>query len=365
MAQLVDLVSPALVEGQVEAIHDARVATRRLSAALRLLRPVLSQRQRRPMAKLLRKLRRRLRRLRDLDVMISHLEDWKVGRDAAAVAWLLPRLRERRQRRLAKSSQKTDARELQAKLGRWWGLRDEISGGAEAIGDCLAESVRSQLEQFARQANALLDGPIGPCATGDLPARASEERGSGSLSGALAGKVPGAQATPHTLRIAGKALRYTLEIAKVEGHQLPAAILRTFKRMQDMLGLWHDYIVLAQTVMELSLEDGLAYRDPAMQRQTLSLSQAILRRAESQWQAFHRLWQARHVEVERVLGELFHDADPGDLPAREDARATGGQAAGDEAREGALAGKLPVAEADEAPAGKLPVAPSESPDGLN
>ncbi len=41
---------------------------------------------------------------------------------------------------------------------------------------------------------------------------------------------------PHALRIAGKALRYTLEMAVESGRPLPAAVAKAFKRMQDALG---------------------------------------------------------------------------------------------------------------------------------
>src|SRR5690348_7378182 len=61
-------VPAALGEWEPEAIHQSRVATRRLKAALDLMKPVLSKRPRRKFNRITRKLRRRLGPLRDADV---------------------------------------------------------------------------------------------------------------------------------------------------------------------------------------------------------------------------------------------------------------------------------------------------------
>src|ERR1700677_3092632 len=74
------------------AIHQSRVATRRLKAALDLLRPVLSDEHLKPFSNVSRKLRRRLGPMRDLDVMIGHLGDLKSKPHAQAIQWLEERL---------------------------------------------------------------------------------------------------------------------------------------------------------------------------------------------------------------------------------------------------------------------------------
>ena len=60
-------------------------------------------------------------------------------------------------------------------------------------------------------------------------------------------------------------------MAAVEGHELPKSVLRLFKKMQDALGLWHDYVVLAETAMEISVEEILAAIDPVMQQRVLDV----------------------------------------------------------------------------------------------
>src|SRR4051812_26428693 len=69
------LIPKAFKEWDIEAVHQARVSTRRLKAALDLLEPVLSAQQRKPFGQVLKKLRRQLGPLRDLDVMLDHLKD--------------------------------------------------------------------------------------------------------------------------------------------------------------------------------------------------------------------------------------------------------------------------------------------------
>src|SRR5437588_3817420 len=95
--KLRELAPRALREGDPDAIHDARVATRRMRAALRLIKPVISDEQRRPLARVLRRLRRRLGPRRDLDVMIGHLQSLKRARShSAAIEWFSRRLQEQR-----------------------------------------------------------------------------------------------------------------------------------------------------------------------------------------------------------------------------------------------------------------------------
>src|SRR5512144_2927868 len=87
------MIPEALEEFEVEAIHKARVTTRRLKAALDLLESALDADHSKPFARLGRKLRRRLGPMRDVDVMLEHLDEIKPTSPlAAAVDWLRQRL---------------------------------------------------------------------------------------------------------------------------------------------------------------------------------------------------------------------------------------------------------------------------------
>jgi len=117
--------------------------------------------------------------------------------------------------------------------------------------------------------------------------------------------VPRDRQDPHELRIAGKLLRYTLELAQSEGHDLPAAVLRQFKRMQELLGNWHDDVVLIQCAMQTSLDGQLSYHDLDMQERLLDLSRFFLRRASRELSSFSTQWKKRGADVARTIRERF------------------------------------------------------------
>jgi CHAD domain-containing protein len=262
------LAPAALLQFDKDSIHQARVATRRLKAALDLLGPILSDEQGKPFARAGRKLRRRLGPMRDLDVMIDHLE--QIQRRAThrtAAAWLAQRLIESRESARAESLEAESPNRVLAKLGNWWGLRIEVIESTDQVHALLARALHLQLDSFAEQA--------------DL----------------LANKQPDIKHDPHQVRIAGKALRYTLEMAKREGHAIPGAVAKAFKRMQDSLGLWHDFVVLTERSLQESLNALLAHHDTQLQRQVLNLSRMTLDRAGKELDRFSALWAQEGPEL--------------------------------------------------------------------
>jgi CHAD domain-containing protein len=85
--------------GDAEAIHDLRVATRHLSAALNLWRDALPADRRLAARRALRRLRRRLGGARELEVMVTMLAEHLAARPAGsepALEFWLDRLRRRR-----------------------------------------------------------------------------------------------------------------------------------------------------------------------------------------------------------------------------------------------------------------------------
>jgi CHAD domain-containing protein len=273
-------VTKALKDWDAEGIHRARVATRRLKAALDLLRPVISDEQRKPFATVLKKLRRRLGPMRDLDVMIGHLKDLRESpAHAEAVKWLEEHLRLDRERVREEAADKGSHSRVLSRLGTWWGLREEVLEAKEAADSLLAESLHLQLDSFAEQADRLA---------------AAEESRNGDE-----------RQDPHAVRIAGKAFRYTLEMAAVQGHKLPAAVMSSFKRMQEALGLWHDYVVLTERAMQVSLEDLLPHHDAPMQARVLDLARTLLKRSQQHMGQFSRLWAQRGGEVADAVRSGF------------------------------------------------------------
>jgi hypothetical protein len=110
---------------------------------------------------------------------------------------------------------------------------------------------------------------------------------------------------PHELRIAGKALRYTLEMAVAQGNKLPASVMKTFKRMQEQLGAWHDFVVLTDTAMRASLDGLLSHRDPATQELVLDLARLTLRRSSKHLSGFDTVWNAKGESLAATIRATF------------------------------------------------------------
>jgi CHAD domain-containing protein len=265
-------VPKALRDFEGDAIHDARVATRRLKAAMDLLSPVLSDHHREPFEKVLKKLRKRLGPLRDLDVMIERLSGMASN---IAAHWLCEELTRSRDKRRDKAKKKADPADVLAKLSAWWVVRDEIVEARDAIDSLLSESLHLQFDAFAEQAAQ------------------------------LGGESFSEPCDPHELRIAGKILRYTLEMAKEQGHKLPASVLRAFKKMQEALGNWHDDVVLIQCIMQTSLDCQLSYHQLEMQDGMLKLSRTFLGRGDRELEKFSKLWKKHGDEVAQTVRGKF------------------------------------------------------------
>ena len=324
MAKLHEHAPAALERFDDEGIHQARVATRRLKAAIDLMQPVTSKRYRRPVSDALRRLRRRLGPLRDADVMIDHLcELQKEGKHAAAAGWLRQRLELDRQR-LRKASQEGPSadRELR-RVDRWPNVRAEMLEAREAVDHLLAESLHLQTDAFAEQANWLVEDLDGVEDAADSSTEAtSDATGDGQPN--TPQRRP--RQNPHDLRIAGKALRYTLEMAEAEGRSPGAGVMKQFKRMQEQLGAWHDYVVLADRAMQEVVTAELAHHDAAGAEQVIDLAKHAVRRSAADLAGFAKLWRqqgeklAAKIRAGFPLTQIVVPADA--------ARAPGGSAAG-------------------------------------
>jgi len=280
------LIASAVTGENEESVHHARVATRRLKAATDLLKPAISNRCRRPFNRVTRLLRRQLGPLRDLDVMIEHLAEFKQPKNQSAVEWLSARLGSLRQETVKNAAEQAPPARMLARLGTWWGLRHEIEESRDQIADLVAESVHLQLDAFVEQADDLVG------------ARHND---------------------PHQLRIAGKSLRYTLELAKENGARLPSSVGSQFKKMQTALGLWHDYIVLTERIMSESVASDLALHNPALQGDILGLAQTTLKRSESQMKKMATMWQTRGPSLTQTIRQAFPLTKHADVPEETEA----------------------------------------------
>ena len=290
------LVPQALDAWDEAAIHKSRVATRRLRAAIDLLEPVVAQKTTAPLRKTLRRLRRRLGPLRDLDVMIGHLQPLiEKGRHRRAAAWLSQRLQHERADVRRATQKKSPPQQWLDRLDAWQPVRSEVIALGGDVDALMLESLASQWTAFAGQAERLTRQMLVDMVDGggDGDARDADVQ------------------DPHELRIAGKQLRYTFEMLADSGQKLPAVTARTFKRMQAELGLWHDGVVLTEWAMRQSIAGLLAHHDPELQSQVLAMATATLRGAERHLRRFATLWRERGETIGQIVEQLTGDAGSG------------------------------------------------------
>ncbi|MEZ5318656.1 MAG: CHAD domain-containing protein [Vicinamibacterales bacterium] len=206
---------PAAVRGSVTGVHRARVASRRLRELLPVV-AVAAGRDARAARRWLRHLTRTLGGVRELDVTRALLaaEARRWGWPAAPVARVdrgLARERAEQRRHLVARVRRLDAAPGLAAL-------DALAADVEAADDLApaAAALGSRVHRRARKLAEAID------AAGTL-------------------YEPDAL---HAVRIAGKKLRYALEVAHGAARLPLAAEVRQLKALQDLLGGLHDRQVL-------------------------------------------------------------------------------------------------------------------------
>ncbi len=281
------LAPKALRASDSTAIHHARVTTRRLKAAVDLLQPILPQETLEDFAGVLKKLRRALGPLRDSQVMAGHLESYKRSAKLAPAAdWFLKLLETRRKELERKAARKAPVNEVLKDLGAWWAMEQELRGAAQASGSLVKRIVPKRLESFVQRANHLAE-----LRTTD-PSQQHDD--------------------VHALRIDGKVLRYTMEMAVPAGFDIPAPLFKAFKKLQEALGLWHDYVVLGEEVLRAALDTELPLHDPSLYGDVLMLANRCWRDSETQLNKFAKLWKSGGGEIQaEILKHL-------DLAAKEE-----------------------------------------------
>jgi len=257
---------PSASCGDVNAIHQARVATRRVRAAL----PIATRgSSRRKLKKSFTRLTRALGGVRELDVAILTLDE--LASDPSVPQEGLEQLRvilqEERQRFYAEMNgilQHVDLDRLQRKT---------LAAAERATEDDSERSdlkrLRSVIKRAGRRAFALQ--------------AAIENAGNIYLADRL-----------HQVRIAVKKLRYVLEIARELSRSRAFARIRMLKNAQDLLGRMHDLEVLIMRIRALQGSD----RAP-----TLKVSadlDRLVRRLETECRQLH----VRYMGFKKKLLEL-------------------------------------------------------------
>jgi CHAD domain-containing protein len=216
-----------------EMLHDFRVALRRARSLLGQLEGVLPRREVRRLSKKLRWLVRATNALRDLDVYLSHLPDYRAMLpevERAGLESMDAFLRRRRQLELRVLFGVLDSERYRSVLDRWESIVRGDRRGASAGGD----GVRAIREVAAERVVAAW--------------RRVLERGRAIEVGSPAEAL-------HRLRIDCKKLRYLLEsFADVFDLDALAKPVKALKRLQDNLGRFNDLHFQQVTLRRLAID---------------------------------------------------------------------------------------------------------------
>ena len=214
-------------EGDVRAVHQARVASRRLRELLPILElePGVS----RKLGRRLRKVTRTLGPVRELDVLLALGRDWEdaTPRERRALARVTEKIQNERSHKDAHDATSGAAK----RLGRAARKLEKISRDLEGV-----DSARSRrrawlwaLEARVARRAVALDESMTEAGAVYLPERL------------------------HRVRISVKKLRYALELL-LESRGTSNGALRTLKRSQDVLGHLHDLEMLLKRTREESAD---------------------------------------------------------------------------------------------------------------
>ncbi len=209
-----------------EDIHQLRVATRRLVAALSVFKPLLDPSLQRKLRRCARRLRRLAGDVRDLDVQRMMLDCRRAALERSAAPNVVADCR-----RALDTMARTALRKLIQALPRW-GQR--FRRAARALVDSLpSRSEREQVGPLRAMADRVTQGRLD-----DLTAASREDLGD-------LDKL-------HRLRIAAKRLRYAMELfGACYGREFCEDLYARVQTLQEALGEINDLRNLAERVGEL------------------------------------------------------------------------------------------------------------------
>jgi len=208
---------PSVREDDVEALHRARVASRRLREVLPVIEPESAgERHGRKIRRRVRRLTRALGGVRELDVALLLLDELQadhpdVGAGAAATA---AEVRRDRAERLAEMLRRMDEMEAATLAADLRAYEDARSAPSVAV---QRRRLRERMARRARRLDDAVDAAGGLYASDRL----------------------------HLVRIAAKQLRYVLELVDELAGVGTARPVATLKKAQDLLGRLHDLEILA------------------------------------------------------------------------------------------------------------------------
>jgi CHAD domain-containing protein len=260
---------PAAQSGDMRSVHQARVATRRLREALPVLRATVDNHALKTVRQQVKQMTRALGPVRELDVALAHLEE--LGGRSPISSRALGRVRQ------------AIARERLAR-------RREM----------LAAITPGRVEKLRQRLRHVSSGPETP-----QPASALEEaaaqvaRRAGRLAGAIhrAGGLYLADRL-HAVRVAAKKLRYALEVERELKRSKSTARITQLKRLQDLLGLMHDFEILIDRTRRVQAD--LAATDLKLTTELDTLVRAL----EAECRKDHASYMRRRASILKLCDTL-------------------------------------------------------------
>jgi CHAD domain-containing protein len=277
-----DNTAGALYDLNPEFVHDLRVATRRARSLLRLLEDDDCA----PLAGLRAELAwiaGLLGAVRDLDVFLERLPAWlrRTGAPANLRRSITMQFRVRRRRALAELIPALLAERYETLVERLLRLPDapELQGG------CL----QARIEMSAWAMSAVVIRRAARKVRRWRPARPSAP----------------ADAELHTLRIAGKRLRYACEFFSELHDPVVADTARAMVRLQDILGAHQDAVIALDRLTELTQAVAAAATDSPERLLTLGALQQVAREVQAETrEEFGQLWPKIRKQVRTLIRSL-------------------------------------------------------------
>ena len=270
---------PAASKGDVTSLHQARVATRRLRAVLPLVAP---GRKADKLARSVRKLTQALGPVRELDVALLILDEFKDSAD-------VPRLAVQRLR----AAIGEERRQMQAALQR---LLESFD-----VAKLRKRAVSAARKQEGKTSKRVHD-PKRAATARERARRRAEQLGL-SIENAAGLYLPDRL---HEVRIAVKKLRYTLELEQSFTASRATAGLRTLRNAQDLLGRMHDLEVLIARTRQIQSSPGAS---------TLKVSadlDRLVRRLENDCRQLHGHYMASRKRLLSLCNRLMARREHGD-----------------------------------------------------
>lgn len=250
----------ALETGDVEAVHQVRVTSRRLEEPLTLCRAWMKDKEIDRITKRLKRLRRAFTEIRELDVFQMSLADFNPEEfGPQGPGMLLEKLGSKRTAAL-RAAQKRCSRFEPQKLAI--DVQAVLEEALQVAGDCEERIERRLREMMAERAGAVLDSTGMDPASGDL----------------------------HLIRIGLKKLRYSVEL-QVEVEDDPdKSLIDQFKQIQDLLGDWNDHLQAAQRLARLARKRNALIERPEWSAALFGHAAQRVRRAQELASEFLKRW---------------------------------------------------------------------------